>query len=364
MRNLLVILFFILLPHVHQAQVCKPQFPHKDGWLGGDGEVSVALNDSITLFFFSDSYVGPRPNSSRKSSGIKMISNAVAVTTCSSQGKTIVQYYWKNMYTQKTEPIFKPRTDDYRFWIPNAFLARDQVYVILAQIGTKKDAKPGELFNFTLLGHTLARIANPFDTPDQWQIKYYKLPGLDLPDLTIQSHVLKDGFVYFFLNRDNKEQFLIRKSIDLITKPKKTFEYFARDNSWKKGLNRKDMKIVIAGFRSNTVNFHADLKKWIMICDVRFKDNKIFMRTAPELTGPWSDEIPIYEIPETTPGKPEYSKNNFCYLPRECIQFYDAKKRELLLTYDINNSSIPEIIANPKIYTPKVITISLRNLDF
>jgi len=95
-----------------------------------------------------------------------------------------------------------------------------------------------------------------------------------------------------------------------------------------------------------------------MICDIKFMDNKIKMRTAPELTGPWSDEITIYEIPETMPGNSSYSKSNFCYAARECIQNYDPKNHVMLITYDINNSSFSEINSNPKIYTPKVVIIN------
>ena len=86
------------------------------------------------------------------------------------------------------------------------------------------------------------------------------------------------------------------------------------------------MDTIVNGFRSTTVNYHPEMKQWVMICDIKFMDNKIKMRTAPELTGPWSDEIDIYEIPEVTPGNSSYTKSNFCYLPRECIQNYDTAK--------------------------------------
>jgi hypothetical protein len=105
------------------------------------------------------------------------------------------------------------------------------------------------------------------------------------------------------------------------------------------------------------------MKQWVMICDILFMDNKIKMRTAPALTGPWSDEIVIYEIPEVTPGNSLYSESNFCYLARECIQNYDSQNHVMLLTYDINNSNYSEIISNPKIYTPKVITVPLKKND-
>lgn len=153
---------------------------------------------------------------------------------------------------------------------------------------------------------------------------------------------------------------MVRKQLDFIDDPQKPFEYYALSKTWKEGLNTNDMDTIVKGFRNTTVNYHADMKQWVMICDIKFMDNKINMRTAPELTGPWSDEIEIYEIPEVTPGNSAYSKSNFCYLPRECIQNYDSKRHLMLITYDINNPNFSEIKTNPKIYTPKVIRVSLK----
>jgi len=112
----------------------------------------------------------------------------------------------------------------------------------------------------------------------------------------------------------------------LIDNPKKPFEYYAKNNTWKKGIKANDMKIVIYGFRSNTVKHHSGLNNWIMVSDIKFMDNTIKMRTSTSLIGPWSDEITIFEIPEVTPGSDSYDKSNFCYLARECIQNYDSEK--------------------------------------
>ena len=34
--------------------------PHKDGWLGGDADISVPLNDTQTLYIFGDTYVADK----------------------------------------------------------------------------------------------------------------------------------------------------------------------------------------------------------------------------------------------------------------------------------------------------------------
>ncbi len=239
-------------------------------------------------------------------------------------------------------------------------MINSNLYVLLEKIGTKPGAAPNEIFNFSLLGYTLAKISNPAAAPDKWDIEYIPLPDFKNPGLGIGPHVKLDGYLYFFINRNDKAQVLVRKQIKFIDDTKKPYEYFALNRTWKEGIKTNDMDTVVNGFRSTTVNYHPEMKQWVMICDVKFMDNKIKMRTAPKLTGPWSDEIDIYEIPEVTQGNPSYSESNFCYLARECIQNYDTKKHVMLITYDINNSNFSEINANPKIYTPKVITIRLK----
>jgi len=339
---------------------CSPQFPLKDGWFGGDGDVSVPINATTTLFIFSDTWVGTKNQQSRMETGMGMVSNSVAVETCIPNGETNVKYFWNNMHSENPEPIFKTYTERYKYWVPGAFMINDNLYVLLEKVGSKLGASPNEIFNFSLLGYTLAKISNPADVPDKWNIEYIPLPDFGNPFMAIGPHVKVDNYIYFFISRYDKAQVLVRKQLDFIDNTEKPFEYFALNKTWKEGLDTNDMDTIVNGFRSTTVNYHPEMKQWVMICDIKFMDNKIKMRTAPALTGPWSDEIDIYEIPEVTPGNSSYTESNFCYLPRECIQNYDSKKHMMLLTYDINNPDFSKINANPKIYTPKVITIQLK----
>ncbi|WP_345274907.1 hypothetical protein [Litoribaculum gwangyangense] len=342
------------------SQTCSPQFPLKDGWFGGDGDVSVPINATTTLFIFSDTWVGTKNQQSRMEPGMKMVSNSVAVETCLPSGETDVKYFWNNMHSENPEPIFKSFTKRYKYWVSGAFMINDNLYVLLEKVGTKLGASPTEIFNFSLLGYTLAKISNPAVVPDRWNIEYIPIPDFGNPSLGIGAHVKLENYIYFFISRHDKAQVLVRKQLDFIDISEKPFEYFALNKTWKEGLDTNDMDTIVNGFRNTTVNYHPEMKQWVMICDIKFLDNKIKMRTASALTGPWSDEIDIYEIPEVTTGNSSYTESNFCYLPRECIQNYDSKKHVMLLTYDINNPDFSKINANPKIYTPKVIRIQLN----
>jgi hypothetical protein len=340
-------------------QKCIPEFPFKEGWLGGDGDVSVCLNETQTLFIFSDTYVAAKTQDKR-GAGMRMVSNSVAVETCLRDSRTEVHYFWNNMYSDNPEPIFKSFTNRYKFWVKDAFVYKLFLYVLLEKIGAKQGVAPDDIFSFSQLGYTLAKIPNPSDSLDKWHIELIPLPDFSYPSLQIQTHVIKDNYLYFFINRNDKSQLLVRKKLDFIDIPQISFEYYSTSKTWLSPIREDDMYTLVNGFRAITVNYHPEMKQWVMVCDIPFPDNKIRIRTAAELMGPWSDEKIVYECPEVTPGSALYSKSNFCYLPRECIQNYDDKKHTMLITYDINNSDLNEINSNPKIYTPKVIKVSLK----
>ena len=338
---------------------CLPLFPHQDGWFGGDGDVSVRLNDSLVLWLFSDSFVG-KPDQTRKTGGYGMVSNSAAVLNCTGQGRAKVNYYWRNMYSNSPEPIFRSFTDRYNYWVNDAFMASNYLYVLLEKAGNKEGAAPDELFNFSLKGFTLAKISNPSGKPSEWDIEYIPLPDFVNPYMSIRSHAISDDFIYFFVSRNDQAQLLVRKKLNAIDNNGIPFEYLSTDKTWKSGINPNDMDTVYSGFRGTTVTYHPELKKWIMFSDIQFMDNKIKIRTATELAGPWTEEKVIYQIPETTKGTEDYDAGNFCYLPRECSANFVTDENELLITYDINNKDHSKLKDDIKKYTPKVIKIKLK----
>jgi hypothetical protein len=58
--------------------------------------------------------------------------------------------------------------------------------------------------------------------------------------------------------------------------------------------------------------YHPALKQWlaVMLEPSGFSD-KVILRRAPDLTGPWTEGQIIYPIPEMRPG-PSRDKNTFC----------------------------------------------------
>jgi hypothetical protein len=341
------------------SQQCIPEFPHKGGWLGGDADVSVPVNDSQSLFIFGDTYIAKK-NGNRQSKDLKMVSSTVAVSTCLPGGRHDIKYYWRNMNSIHPEPIFKSFTNRYNLWVNGAFIHKNSLYVLMQKSEPKKEAAANDIFNFNIIGFTLAKVENPATiSPDKWNFELIPMSYFISSFSNVSALVKNEGYLYLFMEKEYKYTQLLRVDLDFIDAPKNHFEYYSLKHTWDPGINPDDMEIILSSQPGSTINYHDDIKKWVMVCGPGFMNSRIGLRTAAWLTGPWSDETVVYECPEITPGTASYKQSDFCYMGRECFQNYDKVNHTMVITYDINSSDFSAIKSNPEIYTPKVITISL-----
>ena len=343
----------------HYPQLdCTPVFPLIEGWLGADGDVSVPYGERSTLWLFSDTFVGKKEQTSR--SGSKMVSNTAAISHCDVSGKMTMHYYWHDQYTDKPKPLFESYTDRYLYWIPDALMIEDTLFVLLEKIGrrTKPTAK-NENFNFLPSGFTLAKVVHPnATTPDKWKPEYIGWSVIENERWNGQF-AKDDKYVYLFVRNMQDTFCLMRIDQVHMSSPAGHLEFYTRNKTWERGMPDHTAEIMYVGIRSQTVEYHADLRQWVMVTGPDFMNDKIQIRTAPKITGPWSDEKLIYTVPELTPGTPVYHKQNQVYLGREHIQYYNSKIRSLKITYDLNNDNFSKVISDTSIYVPRVIDLSI-----
>jgi hypothetical protein len=339
-------------------QRCNPAFPYKEGWLGGDGDISLPLDSSHTLWIFGDTFVGEKNQKDR--SGAKMVSNTVALLTCESNGKSTIEYFWRNPYTNHPGPFFDSFTDRYKYWPCAAFMSRNNLYVPLLKIGPKSPVQPDDIFNFKGVGMSLAKISDPNSTrPDKWDIQLFPWSHILDPDLWGCSAVDGD-YLYLFTKEKNQTVILSRISLKDLESHGNRTEYYGIDEEWKTSLPPDDRKVLFSGDAGNSVSYYQDLKQWIMVCGPGFTINKIRIRIAPALTGPWSEERIIYECPEQTTGSKTFDKDNFCYSGRDHNEFYNRESHSLLITYDCNVALPSKLLLNTGIYSTRVLSIPLE----
>jgi len=341
---------------------CEPGFPYSNGWLGGDATLSIPISRTRNLWIFSDTWVGMENQRIRK--GARMVGNTIAISTCDEEQGWHIEYFWRDMYTENPKPFFESHTHRYKYWPREVFAYQDDLYVALSKVGPKLSATSDDIFSFSHIGSSLAKISN-FRTasPDEWIIEL--IPWSSIIESDNWSFLAKhEDHLYIFHHHLEATTFLIRVPLATLANPEAKMEYLATDMSWQHGFDPVQARAVMKEGKSGggSLHYHEDLHQWVAVYGPRFLDDKIFMLTAPDIAGPWSEENAVYTIPELTLGNAGFDESYFCYAAREHIQFYDKKTKRLLITYDCNSGEMDEILSNMEIYYPRVISIPF--IDF
>jgi hypothetical protein len=347
---------------------CLPSFPDQDGWYGGDGAYSIALDGKRTLWLFGDSFVSQDAGRKDRIGMDVVLGTTVAISTCSGNTVFNIQYYIK----KKDGAFVSSFGDKEWLWPQDPFIVNSVLYIPLLEVA----AIPGEKapFNFKIAGHRIARIDNySAKDPHQWRVKYLDLTQ-SIPDGIIAlatTSLVYHSYVYFYpLYRYTKDTFnisgnvLARIPIDKLDTPTDAIEYLNKEGGWDKKLHPARTKIVLeAGVSELSIRYHADDKKWIAVyLSTTNNGNQFLYQAANVPEGPWSAPLALNTtITEVSPQSSLYDKNNFCYAGKEHIQY--AKGKNLVVTYvcnSLDNSSDQSsfIRKNLFLYRPVVNQIS------
>ena len=231
------------------------------------------------------------------------------------------------------------------------FIVNNVLYIpLIAVTATNKE---GELFNFKITGHKLARIKD-FSAADpyKWSVDYVDLTSAISPDIRAfaTTSVVYKNYVYFYpfyaYSKDKLNIFgniIARISVSKLNDPAGATEYFTKDGTWQNRLAPARIKIIFdAGVSELSVRYHAAVKKWIAVyLTTQNKGNQLLYQAADKLEGPWSEPKTLDgAIPEVDPRSPLYDKNNFCYAGKEHIEF--SGNKNLLVTYVCNSAEDPQ----------------------
>lgn len=342
-------------PNEAQAPSCVPDFPYKEGWLGGDSAFSIPLPDGRSLWLFGDSFVGSSNQTDRP--GSKMVRNAIALSACDAKTGWDIHYYWQDRHEKTPASFFGLRTGNFWYWPGDGFFYQDSVYVVLWKMKAKPKEKP---FPFGTAGAVLAKISNILAPPRDWQVTY--LPLLDIPNLVLSaSAVVQDGCVYFFTlwedDAHGRPMLLARLPLNGLAEPAAHLEYLDQNNQWKLGFGPEKAFVVMdKGASELSVRYHPESKIWVAISgEPLFISNKIVARTAPQLTGPWSAMQTVYEIKELVPSTPGWDKDTFCYAKKEHIEF--AEGSNIFITYVCNSYKFSTLVSNMNLYRPQAVQV-------
>lgn len=348
-----------VVAYANSGSECTPSFPLKEGWQGGDAAYSIPLADGRVVWIFGDTLYG----NERVVNGQepRMVRNSIAISSCTN-GQWQIDYTIKHDAAGAPRDFFQVSRKGTWYWPLAGFRNGNELYVTLLCLrATPASNSPEAALGFETCGADMARITGLKRDPQQWNVEV--LPFV--PDgghaYPSAAAVVEGKYAYIFTlyEKGNRPAILTRIPLSGLRAPAKNLSYLAKDGTWQPGLKPENaMPVMERGSSEMSVSFQTDQKKWLAVLNEpsMFSD-KIVLRTATQLIGPWSQGEIIYTVPDVQKSAPMYDADTFCYAAKEHPEFRQGNS--ILFTYVCNTLKPEKLVTNSSIYFPKAVRIGI-----
>lgn len=340
---------------------CTPSFSRQAPWQGGDAAYSIPLHDGRVVWIFGDTFYGDK----REVIGNepRMVHNSIGISTCKA-GKWKIDYSIKRDAKGEFDSFFKPqRNDGTYYWALDGVEHNDELWISLVCVRNKPNSNAFEL-GFEVCGTDLARVTGIKGDPQNWKISYFPLVDEAVHANPSASAIIEGDYLYLFAlyEAGSRPQILTRIPLKGLGDPKKNLQYLGNDDKWHDGLEPGKAKVVMEnGASEMSVRYHPELKKWIaVLSDPQFLSDKVILRTAPSMTGPWTKGDTIYQVPIMQKSNPDYDQDTFCYAGKEHPEF--EKPGELLFTYVCISMKPKKLETELNVYVPQVVSMPMPEM--
>jgi hypothetical protein len=358
-RKLMLVVSVLVLSKVALAAPCTPAFPLEPGkpmgWQGADAAYSIPLPDGRDVWIFGDTLYG----TDRVVQGHdpRQVHNTLGISTCDASGNWHLNYVIKHDKKGQAQSYFSPSDPNHWYWALDGFAANGDLWVTLLCIRHAKQPGPWAM-DFETCGSDLAQVSHLDRDPQNWKVTIRPLVADGVNAYPSASTVVHDGYAYLFALYESGARPLLATRIPLsgLTSPQKNLQYLSSDGTWMPGFDPAKAKPVMEkGSSELSIRYHPSRKEWaaVLLKPEGFSD-QVILRTAPDLSGPWTEGEVLYHIPEMQPG-PHRDKNVFCYAGKEHPEFESS--HDLVFTYVCNTMDVPGLVTNHDIYHPQVIRI-------
>ena len=328
-------------------------FQRTNGWIGADGNFAVTLTNGLTLWLFSDTFIGEVQSDHR--TNVVMINNSAAWQHGTDPKTARVEFFYGHTSDVKLASLVAPADGKGWFWLFDAALLRGKLYLFLNQIERTEEKSA---FGFRQTGTWLGEVSNPFAPPTQWSVKQTKLPfgqfGAGDERSFGSALLVTNGLVYVYGTHSQRSG----KAMILARAPETELGDFTRwqfraTNGWSTNFAEcADLCPRVANEYS--VSWLPALKRFVLVCTEGGLSAKIITCTAQDPWGPWSAPSVAFECPE-----PKWSKEFFCYSAKAHPMLSRADN-ELIVTYAANSFDFAQVLNDTRLYWPRSVRLSLK----
>ena len=329
-------------------------FQRTNDWTGADGNFAVTLTNGLTLWLFSDTFVGEVREGHRRET--TMIHNSVAWQHGTDPASASVEFFHGRAPDGKPAALIEPADGKGFFWLSDGAMVRGRLYLFLARIELTDETSA---FGFRQSGVSLGEVDNPLSPPNQWRVTQAAVPFAQFGGaerLFFGSAVLAaDGYVYVYGTRE--EDGRSGKTMILARVPNRgltdfaAWEFRTREGWTSLATGAADLCEGMAVEYS--VSWLPALGRYVLICTENGFSEKIILRTAPKPWGPWSSPTVVYRCPEMA-----WDKQIFCYAAK-AHPMLASRPDELIVTYAANSFQLNQVINDARLYWPRFVRVKL-----
>ncbi|MGA2806553.1 MAG: DUF4185 domain-containing protein [Terracidiphilus sp.] len=333
---------------------CIPGFPLDPGWQGADAAYSIPLPDGRDVWIFGDTLYGEKR--ALHDGQPAMVRNSIGISSCDSHGKATLEHILRRDPDGKAKDFFKAQHPNTWYWAMDGFFHDNSLWITLLCV--RDSPKSSSLaMGFETCGTDLAKVSGLGSDAQKWKVEYFPLVDDGTRAYPSAATVIQGEYAYIFALYEaaTRPALLTRIPLKGLNEPRRNLEYLAADGTWKNGFDPQKAKPVMETASAEmSVRWHPDLEKWIAILmDPTGFSDKVLLREAPSLTGPWSDGEVIYRVPELQASSPVYDKDTFCYAAKEHPEFEDSGS--LVFTYVCNTMDVKKLVSETWLYFPKSV---------
>jgi hypothetical protein len=290
----------------------------------------------------------------------RMVRNSIGISTCDERGGWKIDYVIRRDDKGQLRDFFPAQHKNTWYWALDGFFYKNDLWVTLLCVRNAPKTTVAAL-GFETCGADLAKVSGLGNDPQRWGVETFPLVPDGVHAYPSATAVVEGGYAYIFalLESGSRPMLLTRIPVEGLDAPAEHLQYLSQSGKWKPGLTPSDaLHVMKRGNTEMTVRYHPALKQWVAILNYpKLFSDEIVARTAPRLTGPWSEGKVIYRIPEMQKGRPGYDKDTFCYAGKEHPEF--RRPGSLLITYACNTMDVQKLAHDLDIYFPKVARVPL-----
>lgn len=313
-------------------------------WTGGDGAYSVDLGHGRVLWLFGDSFVATSERHSPAES--YMVRNCVALQTGYDPSRAFMRFYWRDVDGHPASWI--PEEPGHWFWPGHGVRVGDRLLLFYGRL-----VQEGEgVFGFAGASWTAYVIDDPDAEPSEWQPREARVAP-DVEDFSLGDRAIPLGDRLYVFGRGGSHHDAYLARFDLA----RALDGDLSEPAWWTGsgwspVSGERQPVIEWGSPEFSVSWAEALGQWVYVETAGYGATTLAIRTAPELTGPWSEPRDVLRPPQS------FLPDAFVYAGKAHPELTGA---DLVATYVPSsfNEQLPAWIGDP-LYHPRFARITFR----